>query len=183
MSLVEERMLIWKLRRGSGEALSRIYKEYRRGMLKVAVAMLGDVGAAEDAVQEVFVRFAVTGRRLRLKGSLKGYLMVSVANQARNVLRSQRVRESAGLEEAGQEASRTFRPEAWVIGNEQLELLRGAMQGLAYEQREAVMLRVEGGLRFREIGKVQGVSTQTAQARYRYGVEKLRAKLNGEVRQ
>ena len=43
------------------------------------------------------------------------------------------------------------------------------------------MLRLKGNMKFREIAKIQGVSVNTVQGRYRYGLQKLRASLNGEV--
>jgi len=56
------------------------------------------------------------------------------------------------------------------------------MTELPYEQRETIALRLHGNLRFRQIAKLQNVSTKTAQSRYRYGLDKLRSTMNGEVR-
>ena len=55
------------------------------------------------------------------------------------------------------------------------------MRQLAYEQREAIVLRLHGGMKFKAIAKLQDVSDKTAQSRYRYGLDKLRSILNGEV--
>jgi DNA-directed RNA polymerase specialized sigma24 family protein len=44
-----------------------------------------------------------------------------------------------------------------------------------------VLLHLQGGLKFREIADVQGVAPKTAESRYRYGIEKLRSLLNGQV--
>jgi RNA polymerase sigma-70 factor (ECF subfamily) len=52
---------------------------------------------------------------------------------------------------------------------------------LPYEQREVVLLHLRGGMRFVEIARSQNVSVNTALGRYRYGLEKLRTKLNGEI--
>jgi len=56
------------------------------------------------------------------------------------------------------------------------------MTELPYEQREAIALRIHGNLGFRQIADLQNVSTKTVQSRYRYGLDKLRSTLNGEVR-
>ncbi|MHC4759215.1 MAG: sigma factor-like helix-turn-helix DNA-binding protein [Planctomycetota bacterium] len=55
------------------------------------------------------------------------------------------------------------------------------MAQLPYEQREAVILHLRAKMKFRQIAKLQNVSTSTVQGRYRYGLEKLRSILNGEV--
>ena len=54
---------------------------------------------------------------------------------------------------------------------------------LPHEQRETLMLKLKSNMKFREIAKIQGVSINTVQGRYRYGLQKLRAQLNGEVEQ
>jgi len=63
-----------------------------------------------------------------------------------------------------------------------LQKLSNAMTELPYEQREAIALRIHGNLRFRQIAELQNVSTKTVQSRYRYGLDKLRSTLNGEVK-
>lgn len=57
---------------------------------------------------------------------------------------------------------------------EEAERLTGALAELPAEQREVVTLRLNGGLRFKEIARLQETSAPTVQARYRYGIEKLR---------
>jgi DNA-directed RNA polymerase specialized sigma24 family protein len=57
-TMVEDRLLIWKFKRGSQEALRRLYEKYKNDLLKLAVALLNDTNAADDVVQDVFVNFA-----------------------------------------------------------------------------------------------------------------------------
>ncbi len=49
-----------------------------------------------------------------------------------------------------------------------------ALEKLPIEQREVVVLRLQGDLKFRQIAEMLDVSVNTAQSRYRYGMEKLR---------
>ena len=49
------------------------------------------------------------------------------------------------------------------------------------EQREVVLLRLKSGLKFRDIAKLQQTSINTVLSRYRYGLERLRSLLDGEV--
>jgi RNA polymerase sigma-70 factor (ECF subfamily) len=69
-----------------------------------------------------------------------------------------------------------------VIDSERLRKLGSALAELPYEQREAIVLRLHGDLRFRQIARMQKVSTKTAQSRYRSGLDKLRSSMNGEAR-
>ncbi|MGD8501141.1 MAG: sigma-70 family RNA polymerase sigma factor, partial [Phycisphaerales bacterium] len=96
--MLEDRLLILRFKYGSGEALCRIYEKYRDYLLKLATALLHDADAAEDIVHDVFLGFAQSGYKIKLIGSLKGYLRTCVVNSARNKARSERLRSSAGLD-------------------------------------------------------------------------------------
>ena len=78
-------------------------------------------------------------------------------------------------------ASSVRPPEQWAILGEQLERLRLAMVQLPYEQREVITLHVQSGMTFRSIARRQNASISTVQGRYRYGINKLRSLLNGEL--
>ena len=75
-----------------------------------------------------------------------------------------------------------FRPERCAEEAEELTRLRQALRQIPYEQREAVLLHIRGGMKFREMARVQGVSVSTIHARYRYGLDKLRSLMNSEVK-
>jgi len=178
---MEDRLLIWKFKRGSREALRRIYDKYHGQLLKLAVVLTGSADAAEDVVQEVFVRFAQSADRIGLAGSLKGYLMTSTVNAVRNLRRTSLRRSSQGLDGADDVPSTARRPDQWAVLGERLERLRCAMACLPYEQREVITLRMEANMTFRQIAGVQETSISTVSGRYRYGIEKLRSLLNSEV--
>jgi RNA polymerase sigma-70 factor (ECF subfamily) len=180
-SMMEDRILIWRFKRGSKDALRRIYEKYRLDLLKLAVSLAGDVHTAEDVVQDVFVSFAQTGSRIRPAGDLKKYLVTCVANRIRNRRRDQGRHETAGLDEAEWIVSVARRPEQWAILNEELQSLSKAMAQVPYEQREVIGLYTEGDLTFRQIAEIQHASINTVQGRYRYGMTKLRSLLNGEL--
>ena len=90
MAIVEDELLKWKFRRGSPEALARIYEKYLDSMLTLAMGLLNDRAAAEDVVHDVFASFARLGPGFRLRGSLGGYLATSVVNRVRDHRRRSR---------------------------------------------------------------------------------------------
>jgi RNA polymerase sigma factor (sigma-70 family) len=179
--VLEDRLLIWKLRQGSRAALCRIYEKHRDDLLRLAVSLSNDTAAAEDIVQDVFVSFLRQAQQFRLTGSLKSYLATCVANRARNVKRDQRLRQTAGLDEAIGVAAGSWRPDEWIVCSEELGRMAAALALLPAEQREVITLHLQGGLKFREIAAYQHVPLKTALSRYRCGLLKLRASLNGEV--
>jgi RNA polymerase sigma-70 factor (ECF subfamily) len=179
--MIEDKLLIWKFKCGSKDALRRIYEKYKNELLKLAVVLVNDVNAAEDAVQDVFVNFAQSAAEIRISGNLKKYLTVCVANRIRNRKRDQQRHRLASIEDADCAISDLKRPEQWAILSEQLKLLSSAMAQIPDEQREVIALYMQGNLTFRQIAGIQNVSVNTIQGRYRYGLDKLRSLLDSEV--
>ena len=179
--MFEDRVLIWRFKRGSREAFRCIYDKYFDDLLTLAIHLLHDGSAAEDVVQDVFISFVQSIRTFHPNGRLKGYLTTCVANRARDRMRTTRRRRVVGLDQAGQVSSTTVGPPQSAIGNEESQRLRRALAGIPCEQREVIILRLHGDMRFRRIAVVQGVSIKTVQSRYRYGLDKLRSLLDGKV--
>ncbi|MCJ7730308.1 MAG: sigma-70 family RNA polymerase sigma factor [Sedimentisphaerales bacterium] len=178
--MLEDRVLVWRFNRGSKESLRRIYEKYKDDLLGLAVSLLRDRSTAEDVVHDVIVGFAQNVGTFRLSGSLKGYLATCVANNARdrNRLKSGRDVGLAAIEEI---EGGPDRPAQDAIQQEQSQRLEELLAKLPYEQREVIVLHLHYGMRFRQIARSTGVSTNTIQSRYRYGLDKLRSLLDGEV--
>jgi RNA polymerase sigma-70 factor (ECF subfamily) len=181
--MLQDRLLLRQLRLGSPQALQTIYEKYAPDLLTVAANLLGDTVAAEDVVQDVFVSFVQCVQDLILCKSLKGYLVVCVVNRSRDVLRRKLRRQTADINEAEPVPANGAYPWQIAAANDDIRRLCCAMANLPYEQREAIILRLQGDMKFRQIAKVQGVSIKTALSRYRYGLDKLRSMMNGEVSQ
>ena len=160
--MVEDNILVWKFNRGSKDALRRIYEKYKDDLLGLAVTLLRDRSLAEDVVHDVFVSFAGTVGNFR----------------DRNRLRSPRDAGPDVVEVAG---SNSDGPMENAIGHEESSQLKDLLARLPYEQREVIVLHLHHGMRFREIAKALGISINTVQSRYRYGLDKLRSILNSVV--
>ncbi|MCP4610244.1 MAG: sigma-70 family RNA polymerase sigma factor [Planctomycetes bacterium] len=179
--MFEDKMLIWKFKCGSSDALCSIYQKYKKDLLKLAAILLNDVSDAEDIVHDVFVSFAQSAEKLKLRGNLKSYLLTCTANRARNWNRSKQQRQTAGLDKAETIVSDSKRPEELIICSEELRRWSDIMEQLPYEQREVVILHLRAGMKFRQIARLQDISVNTIKGRYRYGLDKLRSILNGEM--
>ncbi len=177
--MLEDEWLKWKLRHGSPDALARVYEKYVDPMLTLAMGLLNQRAAAEDVVQDVFLSFARSAKDLRARGSLRSYLATCVLNRVRDSRRQQQrqARRDAELRAVTEAPS----PERAVILVEQAAQLNQAVAELPEEQREVVLLRLKANLKFRDIARLQQTSINTVLGRYRYGLDRLRSLLNGEV--
>ncbi|HUS72790.1 MAG TPA: RNA polymerase sigma factor [Sedimentisphaerales bacterium] len=174
--MLEDKLLVLKCKRGSKDGMRRIYEKYKDYLLTLARALLGEKAAAEDVVHDVFVSFARSVEKFQLTGSLRGYLATCVRNLARDTIRL-RKQQNKFLNSAHAAGSGLDDPDQNVIEKEELTHLRQAISQLPYEQREVVVLHLKGGMKFRELAKLQGVSISTIHGRYRYGLNKLRSLL------
>ena len=178
---MEDKLLVLRCKRGSTEALGRIYEKYKTDMLVLAMALLNDKSAAEDVMHDVFLSFVMNIEKFGLTGSLKGYLLTCLANRARN-LNKAKYQQGVELVPAEPVSSGSDEPPRAIICNEQLRQLSDAMAELPYDQREVIMLHFQAGMTFGTIGKSLGVSANTAKSRYRYGLDKLRSIFANEVK-
>jgi len=175
--MLEDKLLIWKFKHGSNEALCRIYQKYGDYLLALAAALLQDVNAAEDVLHDVFCRFIESREKLKLAGNLKSFLATCTVNLARDRLRARKLRPCELCETI---VADTNGPENYAVFGEQARSLSHAIAQLTYEQQEVIMLHVRGGMKFRQIAGIQGTSMNTVKSRYRYGLERLRKTLSDE---
>jgi RNA polymerase sigma-70 factor (ECF subfamily) len=176
--MFEDQRLIWQLKSGRQEALVRIFEKYRRYLLKIAHGLVTDASEAEDVVQDVFVSLVGATSSLRVDGNLRGYLVRCLLNRIADLKRGRRPAPPPADDVASSDRDG---PERWVLQDEEMVRVNDALARLPDDQRVVIALHVRGGLRFREIARLQGVSINTAQSRYRYGLAKVRNLLDGEV--
>jgi RNA polymerase sigma-70 factor (ECF subfamily) len=150
-------------------------EQHGRALVLLARQWAPGAADAEDVVQEAFIRFWRSRTRV---ADPTAYLYACVKHCALDAQRSRARR--LKREQA------TARPEAepfFVGGLEQSErrrAMQAALQNLPENQREAVVMRIWGGLSFVQIGAALGISPDTAASRYRYAMARLRAGLSGE---
>ena len=180
--MLEDKLLVLKCKRGNKEAMCRLYDKYKDYLLTLAKGLLGEQATAEDVVHDVFVSFARLARQFQLKGSLRAYLATCVINLARDKIRA-KTRQAQVLDSMNPDTLCSDNPAQNLIESEEITQMRQALTKIPYEQREVVMLHLKGGMKFREIARLQCVSLSTTHGRYRYGLDKLRSLLNSEVKE
>ena len=172
--MLEDKLLLWRVKRGDADAVRHIYERYKHDLLGLAVTLSRDRALGEDIVHDVFIAFVRFAPKLRLRSSLRSYLLTAVANRVRTLARTKSHTPPA--------PDRALpRPDQVAVQTEHATLIEQAMQQLPYDQREAIILHLQMDMKFREIAVSQGVSINTARSRYRYGLARLRSLLDGKV--
>jgi RNA polymerase sigma-70 factor, ECF subfamily len=175
--MMEDWRLLKRMRRGDKDALRGIYEKYKEDLFRVGVSLLGDAASAEDCLQDVFVSFAAGNGAIRVTRNLKGYLIASIVNRARDQLRK-RVRQPVPFNGPAEVADGSNDPVQRAQDGENHDRVLAALNELPCEQREVIILHVQGERTFRQIAELQQTSIGTALSRYRYGMDKLRSLLH-----
>ncbi|HOX02683.1 MAG TPA: sigma-70 family RNA polymerase sigma factor [Candidatus Paceibacterota bacterium] len=136
-----------------------------------------DPPAAEDAVQDVFMSLIVQSQPPE---HVKAWLYRAVRNRAFQCLRS-RGRRTRREDRAGAEAPGWFEPSPGkALDAHEAEQ---ALRRLDPDEREAVTLRIWGGLTLEEIAAILSCSVATVFRRYQRGIENVRNHLEASCQE
>jgi RNA polymerase sigma-70 factor (ECF subfamily) len=130
-----------------------------------------DADTARDLVQDAFVGLM---HRRRTPDNLKGFLVRCVRNAAFNELRSSRRRQRCG-EALSRRREQWFEPPSGDRVDAQAA--QQALAQLDEAQREAVVLRIWGGMTLAEIAGVTGEAISTVHARYESALGQIRRRM------
>ena len=117
--MLEDRLLIFRCKHGSTDAMCRIYEKYKDYLITLTKALLNEKTVAEDIVHDVFVSFAQSIKKFQLTGSLKGYLATCVGNLARDRMRALR-EHTKSLDSVDPMVSCSYNPEQHLVEKEEL---------------------------------------------------------------
>jgi RNA polymerase sigma-70 factor, ECF subfamily len=167
--------LIAAVARGDHPALLALYDRHGRMAYGLAYRILGESGAAEEAVQDAYLR---VWRRASTfdpsRGGVRSWLLTIVHHCAIDLLRRRAGAPPvvAGLDEI---AERQAVPDAWsdVSGRLEQDRVRTAVATLPGEQRRAIEMAYFDGLTHREIAERDGLPLGTVKGRLRLGLRRL----------
>jgi RNA polymerase sigma-70 factor (ECF subfamily) len=179
-ALADERGWVERAQQGDLVAFNAIVKRYQRYAFNLALRMLRDPSAAEDATQEAF--FSAYRNIGRFKGgSLKSWVLTIVANRARDQLRSPSRRRNTSLEAyteggdpAGPWADGGDLPEEQAIRAETSRQVQAAVSQLPEDQRMVVTLVDLQQMDYEEASRITGASLGTVKSRLFRGRQRLR---------
>jgi RNA polymerase sigma-70 factor (ECF subfamily) len=158
--------------------LEELYDRHGPALWAYARLLSGSGVEAEDAVQNCFARLAEHPERLAAADDPRSYLFTVLRNEALR-LRSRWRRWRHGDRAAGTVPVAGQAP-GGAEQAEEAERLRRAVMDLPGEQREVVFLKVWQEMTFAEVARLLNIPANTAASRYRYGMEKLRARIHDE---
>lgn len=165
------------IRAGKTEALAQLYDETSSLLYGLALRVLANSSDAEEVVLDVYQHVWRSPQKYDPeRGTLWGWLTVLTRSRAIDRLRSIGSRQNRELpiEKGFEIRSHAPVPEEQSVFSQERDLVRGALETLAPEQREAIELAFFRGLSHAEVAEATGVPLGTIKTRIRIGMRKMR---------
>jgi RNA polymerase sigma-70 factor (ECF subfamily) len=171
-----DRALLEGLRARAPDAFERLYDQFGHRAFGLALQVLGDRGAAEDAVQEAFLAIWQHAERLDpQRGQLAPLLLAVVHHKASDQLRRRTGHKLALLQTAnGAATTPAADPAEAAVRELDRAVLLGAISVLPRKQQQTVQLAYFGGRSHSEIALATHAPLGTVKSRLRIALRRLR---------
>jgi RNA polymerase sigma factor (sigma-70 family) len=160
-----------------------LYRRFAGRIYGLGLVMLGSDAAAQDLVQDTFVKLWRSADRYdRSRGKLETWVLLMARSLAIDAIR-RRVLEVRTLEHVDRptEADQEPGPDDRAATVDLTDRARRAMSSLPPEQRAALELAYLGGKTSAEISDLEGIPVGTAKTRIRAALLRLRELLAADI--
>jgi RNA polymerase sigma-70 factor, ECF subfamily len=167
------------LAKSDPEAFATLYDRHSRAAYALAYKMMGERQAAEDLVQEVFLKVWRAARSYRSeRGTVRTWILSIVRNRGIDQIRAtasrRRMQEKIEASAPRSQPSEAF-TETWR--NSRRDRIREALEALPPEQSKILDLAYFSGCTHVEIAGLLNIPLGTVKGRMRLGIEKMRGLL------
>jgi RNA polymerase sigma-70 factor (ECF subfamily) len=162
-----------RVRAGELAVLADLFERHSGRLHGFFLRLTGDRAAAEDLVQEVFVRMLKYRSTFRPGARFSPWMWTLARNASADLWRA-RPRELPELEEAPEPASLEAGPLAELERREELDRLAASLDRLPVERREILLLARFSGLAYERIGELLGISVGAVKVRVHRAMRELR---------
>lgn len=166
-------VFLGKLQRGDEGAFRLLFDEFYSALCLFAERFLGDREAAEDVVQETFLKYWDRHTDFDNYYKIKSFLYVVVRHDCLNILRDKRVKLEI-TEDMAVESDEFFREQ--VMEEEAYRVFYRAIDGLPQQMRTVIYLALQG-LKNGEIAEKMGVSEHAVHAYKKEAYKRLKDKM------
>jgi RNA polymerase sigma-70 factor (sigma-E family) len=162
-----------KLEWDADQAVTQLYSNHYRSLVRLAGLLVRDVQTAEEVVQDCFIAMHDGWHRLRDEDKALSYLKQAVVNRSRSVLRHRSVMDR----NAPKPAPDMPAAEQGAIAQLERTEVIAALRALPDRQRQALVLRYYADLSEAQIAKMMGISKGAVRSHTARGLSLLRAVL------
>jgi RNA polymerase sigma-70 factor, ECF subfamily len=177
-----DREVLARVAAGDVEAFAPLVERHQVRLLRLCERMLGDVEAARDAVQEVFLKAFARAGSFEPRGQVFTWLYRIAVNHCLNRLRRRKLVRFLRLDDPGDDDASALEPaaagggpEAEAATRERWRVTRRAIDALPPGQRAVLVLAKFEGLPYRRIAEALGITEGAVESRLFRAVRRLEA--------
>ena len=191
-----DRDLVRRLLDGDSAAFDLLFERHAPAVQRRLRRILRDEAAAEDMLQEVFLRLWTRAEQWQGRGSLAGWLTRTATNLALNNIRAAKRRRQRPLEarsDSGDEDENavpgwmldeaSLRPDELLELAERRSACREAIDALPELKREVIRMVHEAEMDISEVADKLGIPPGTVKSRLHYARGDLAERLGGQMRE
>jgi RNA polymerase sigma-70 factor (ECF subfamily) len=169
----QEQLLVLRCQAGDEAALGELIARYSTGLRLFLKKISGNAAAADDLLQETWFEVYRKINRLNTPAAFPAWLYRIARDKAYRELRRRPARQAVIDEKLAQETP----VDEEFFAPEEAAAVRAAMDQIAPEHREVLMLRFIEEMSYEQIAEVIGRPVGTVRSRIHYAKLALRAKL------
>jgi RNA polymerase sigma factor (sigma-70 family) len=158
------------------EWIKTLVEQYEKPLCRYAYSLTGSVSSAQDAVQETFLRLC-KGDRHRIEGHEAAWLFQVCRSRAFDMKRKEKPVQALTPQQESNITATGHSPAEAAINREQESLMPKLMSQLPDRQREAIRLKFQQSLSYREIAGIMNISESNVGFLIHMGVKALREQI------
>lgn len=164
--------IIWKIQSGDVKIFEALFREYYYSLSRFTTSIVKSSSAAEDLVQDIFLKIWENRQTWNPQGTIKTYLYRASKNQALNYLKHLNVVNNWA--EFSRNSFSSINPEDEFERKELLNSVNGAVNKLPEKCKMIFLLHRHEGLSYREISEVLNISISTVETQMGRALKKIR---------
>lgn len=182
-----DEQLIAKFQQGDLSAFDQIVERYQGQLINFVGRLLNDRNAAEDIVQETFLRVYRNKHRYKEIARFSTWIYTIAGNLARTELRRRKIRNFFSISQRGEGEKDYEIPdtdidvEKSVEGSLVKEMILREVMKLPVYFREVIILRDLQDLSYEEISQILNVPLGTVKSRVNRGRSQIQKRLRGRI--
>ena len=154
-----------------------LFNSHYSELCSYANMFLKDLDAAEEIVQDLFVKFWENRESIKIASSVRSYLFTSVRNSCLNFIKHLKIEESYKKHNESERESGSVTVDEEFEGSELEMQIRKAIDKLPPERKKVFIMSRFEGLKYREIAEKSGISIKTVENQMGKAIKFLRHEL------
>ena len=178
---IQEDLLKKQIESGNQEAFRQVYHYFYKRLLQFALVLTKNKEAAEELVEDVFIKFWKNRKNVANIQNLKIYLYTATKNTCLNFL-SSKANESITkpFDAINIELSDSICPEQLLIYQETFTRIKKAIETLPPKCKIIFKLIREDGLKYKEVAEILNLSPHTVDAQMTIAIRRIATIVRGE---